>query len=153
MSLNTVRVFVISKLPWIKRHQRKLRDQERETPRDFIDRESHFVWGRRYLLKMVEVDRAPSVELSHSTMVLSVRPDTRRLRREQIVEEWLRANAPSRAAAGEEMGTSHWGGGQEHLHPSDENEVGKLQPPRRLDPSEYRSCEKAVRMPGIHRRA
>ena len=90
MTLNTVRVFTIAKLPWIKRQQKKLREQERESPREFIDRESHFVWGRRYLLKLVEADRAPSVELSHSKMVLSVRPDTGKLRREQIVEEWLR---------------------------------------------------------------
>jgi len=83
MNLNTVRVFTIAKLPWIKRQQKKLREQERESPREFIDRESHFVWGRRYLLKLVEADRAPSVELSHSRMVLSVRPDTRRPRREK----------------------------------------------------------------------
>ncbi len=90
MTLNTVRVFTIAKLPWIKHQQKKLHEQERESPREFIDRESHFVWGRRYLLKLVEADRAPSVELSHSKMVLSVRPDTGKLRREQIVEEWLR---------------------------------------------------------------
>jgi len=43
MSLDTVRVFAIAKLAWIKKQQRKLRDQERETPREYIDRESHYV--------------------------------------------------------------------------------------------------------------
>ena len=46
MSLDTVRVFAIAKLPWIKKQQRKLREQERETPREYIDRESHYVWGQ-----------------------------------------------------------------------------------------------------------
>jgi len=91
MNLNTIRLFAIAKLPWIKRQQKKLREQERESPREFINRESHFVWGRRYLLKLVEAARAPTVELSHSKMVLSVRPDTKRARREEVVEEWLRA--------------------------------------------------------------
>ena len=64
MSLETIRVFAISKLGWIKQEQRKLRGQERETPRDYVGRESHYVWGKRYLLKVVEVDAAPCVESS-----------------------------------------------------------------------------------------
>src|ERR1700745_1225661 len=60
MSLDTVRVFVIAKLPWIKKQQRKLLDQERETPREYIGRESHHVWGKRYLLKVVEGDQPAS---------------------------------------------------------------------------------------------
>ena len=74
MSLDTIRVFAISKLGWIKQQQTKLREQERETPREYLDRESHYVWGRRYLLKVIECDGAPSVELKHSRMLLRVRP-------------------------------------------------------------------------------
>src|ERR1700722_15917553 len=68
MSLNTVRVFAIAKLPWIKRQQQKLREQERETPREYVDRESHYVWGKRYLLKVIEINQPPSVELGHGWM-------------------------------------------------------------------------------------
>ena len=50
MSLDTIRVFAISKLGWIKQQQKKFREQERETPREYLDRESHYVWGKRYLL-------------------------------------------------------------------------------------------------------
>jgi len=49
MQLDTIRVFAISKLGWIKQQQTKLRQQERETPREYLDRESHYVWGKRYL--------------------------------------------------------------------------------------------------------
>jgi predicted metal-dependent hydrolase len=90
MSLDTVRVFAIAKLPWIKKQQNKLREQERETPREYIDRESHYVWGKRYLLKVIDADRSPSVELAHSRMVLCVRPGTARGRRNEILEEWYR---------------------------------------------------------------
>src|SRR6202040_325270 len=65
-SLDTIRVFAISKLSWIKRQQTKLRRQQRETPREFLDRESHYVWGKRYLLKVVESARTPSIELKHT---------------------------------------------------------------------------------------
>jgi predicted metal-dependent hydrolase len=90
MSLDTVRVFAIAKLPWIKKQQRKLREQERETPREYIDRESHSVWGKRYLLKVVEANRPVSVELSHGRMILHVRAGTSKEKRQAIVEEWLR---------------------------------------------------------------
>lgn len=70
----TIRVFAISKLGWIKQQQKKLRAQEREAPREYLDRESHYVWGKRYLLQVVEEDAAPNVELKHSKMLLQVRP-------------------------------------------------------------------------------
>jgi predicted metal-dependent hydrolase len=90
MSIDTVRVFAISKLGWIRRQQVKLREQERETPREYLDRESHYVWGKRYLLKVTECERPPSIELKHNRMHLSVRPGTDDSKRESIMEDWYR---------------------------------------------------------------
>ncbi len=90
MSLDTLRVFVISKLDWIKQQQKKLRGQARETPREYLNRESHYVWGKRYLLKVVEVDAAPEVELKPSSLILRVRPGTTREKKHAIVEGWYR---------------------------------------------------------------
>jgi len=90
MSLETIRVFAISKLAWIRQQQRKLQEQERETPREYLDRESHYVWGKRYLLKIVEADAAPSVEIKHSRLILRVRPGTAELKKRAIVEDWYR---------------------------------------------------------------
>src|ERR1700674_5696678 len=72
MNLETIRVFAISKLDWIKQQQKKLRAQQRETPREYLDRESHYVWGKRYLLQVIEYDAAPAVELKHGKMLLRV---------------------------------------------------------------------------------
>lgn len=90
MSADTLRVFAIAKLSWIRREQKKLREQVRETPRDFIDRESHYVWGRRYLLKVIDFEGRPSIELSHAHMILRVRPGAEHAKRQEIVEEWYR---------------------------------------------------------------
>ena len=90
MDVETIRVFVIAKLEWIKKQQSKLRSQVREAPREYLERESHLVWGRRYLLRVDEVDAPPAVELSHSTMILRVRPGTDTARRQAIVEAWYR---------------------------------------------------------------
>ncbi|MHB8763776.1 MAG: M48 family metallopeptidase [Deferrisomatales bacterium] len=90
MSLDTIRVFAISKLAWIKEQQKKLREQERETPREYLDRESHYVWGRRYLLTVTEENQPPSVTLQPGQLVLRVRPATEEPRRQELVEEWYR---------------------------------------------------------------
>jgi len=90
MNLDTVRVYAISKLGWIKQQQKKLRAQERETPREYLDRESHYVWGKRYLFRVIEGNESPSVELKHSRVLLRVRPGTDDEKRRAILEEWYR---------------------------------------------------------------
>ena len=92
-----VRAFAISKLGWIRKQQRKLQEQERETPREYLDRETHFVWGRRCLLRVVEHEAPPFVEWRQQRLTLSVRPNTPRERRAEILEAWYRAEL--RAAA------------------------------------------------------
>lgn len=90
MSIEAIRLFAISKLGWIKKQQRKLQAQERETRREYLERESHYVWGKRYLLTVVEADEPPSVELKHNRMELRLRPATNGNKRQAIVEGWYR---------------------------------------------------------------
>ncbi|HEU0179597.1 MAG TPA: SprT family zinc-dependent metalloprotease [Blastocatellia bacterium] len=90
MNFETIRVFAISKLDWIRRQQRKLQEQERETPREYLDRESHYVWGKRYLLKVASNDEAPAVELERNRMLLRVRPGASDEKKQAVVEEWYR---------------------------------------------------------------
>ena len=97
MKLDTIRVFAVSKLAWIRQQQRKLRTQERETPREYLDQESHYLWGKRYLLRISERDLAPGLALSHSRMILTVRAGTDEAAKEAIVALWYRQQI--RAAA------------------------------------------------------
>lgn len=90
MELDTIRVFAISKLGWIRKHQRDFRVQERETSREYLDRESHYVWGRRYLLKLEKAQGVPSVEIVHNRLVLRVPEETSTERKEKLLEEWYR---------------------------------------------------------------
>jgi hypothetical protein len=90
MDIDTIRVFAITKLGWIKSQQKKLLEQARETPREYLDRESHYLWGKRYLLKVVEKDAAPEVELKHNKMLFQIRPATTDERKQDILEAWYR---------------------------------------------------------------
>lgn len=71
MTLDRVRIFAISKLDWIRSQQRKLVAQEREAPREFLERESHYLWGKRYLLELRTSKGKPKVEISHKAIVIA----------------------------------------------------------------------------------
>jgi predicted metal-dependent hydrolase len=90
MSVDTIRIYAVSKLDWIKRQQRELREQEREARREYVDRESHYVWGRRYLLKVLEEDATAEVHVRPGAMVLKVRPGASEETRRALVASWYR---------------------------------------------------------------
>ncbi len=90
MSVETIRLFAISRLEWIRRQQAALREQERETPREYLDRESHYVWGRRYLLRIDKSGGRPSVEVKHNRLVLKVRPGNEPATKEAAIAQWYR---------------------------------------------------------------
>lgn len=86
-----IKLFAISKLSWIKRHQRQFETQERQSPRVFLTRESHHFEGKRYLLRIIEQDATPKVELNNKTHIdLYVRPNTTTEQRQIILNEWYR---------------------------------------------------------------
>ncbi len=99
MPLDTIRLFVISKLAWIRSQQRKLQTQERETPREFLNKESHYLWGKRYLLEICRADAAPAVSLTPRKLMLRVRPDADRARCDEVLDAWYRQQVRDAAQA------------------------------------------------------
>ena len=89
-SVETLRAFAVSRLVWIRQQRRKFHAQARETPREYLERESHFLWGRRYLLTMVEAEAAPDVTRRHRTLELRVRPGATAEQRHAVMAAWYR---------------------------------------------------------------
>lgn len=82
------RAYAISKLAWIRQQQKALKSQARESPRRYVTRESHQLWGRRHLLTVVEVDAKPQVTLDHRRIMLAVRPGSDAVKRAEVMHEW-----------------------------------------------------------------
>lgn len=82
------RAYAISKLGWIRLQQQALRDQARETQRQYVERESHRLWGRNHLLTIVEADAKPAVKLDHRQITLSVRPGGDAAKRAEVMHAW-----------------------------------------------------------------
>lgn len=91
MDLDTIRIYAISKLTWIKKQQAKIKSQKREAPREYLTKESHYYFGKRYLLKVIEHNLSPVVKLKHNIIELYIRPETSTEKRKEILEEWYRA--------------------------------------------------------------
>jgi len=86
--LEVARAYAISKLGWIREQQSKLHNQAREAPRKFVERESHYLWGRRHLLTIAYQDTKPSITLDHRRITLTVRPGSDAEKRSEIMHEW-----------------------------------------------------------------
>ena len=82
------RAYAISRLGWIRNQQYRFREQARESSRQYVERESHYLWGRRYLLSVREEDAKPSIKLGHRRITLTVRPGAGRTKREAVMHEW-----------------------------------------------------------------
>jgi predicted metal-dependent hydrolase len=86
-----VRMAVVSKLPWIRRQQRKIAGQERRSPKEFVSGESHYFRGNQYLLRVVYRDAPPMVAISEQTTIdMFVRTGSDAAKRERVMLEWYR---------------------------------------------------------------
>jgi predicted metal-dependent hydrolase len=89
--LDVARAYALSKLGWIRTQQQRFQQQARETPRQFVERESHLLWGRRYLLRVVHAEVKPQVTLDHQHITLTVRPGSTTAQRAAVLHAWHKA--------------------------------------------------------------
>lgn len=88
---HAVRLFAISKLGWIKKHQAKFENQERQSPREYVSGESHYLQGDRYLLNVIYKQGTPRVIVNSKKYIdLIVRPGSTTAQRERVMQNWYR---------------------------------------------------------------
>lgn len=86
-----IRLAVISRLTWIHKQRAKFENQDRQSEREFLTGESHYVVGRRYRLDVLEHDDAPLIRLrNRTTLEMRVRPGTDWRRRQAVLHGWYR---------------------------------------------------------------
>jgi predicted metal-dependent hydrolase len=86
--VEAARAYAISKLAWIRTQRARFSEQARESPRRFITRESHFLWGRRYLLSVEHRGAKPGVRLDHRRVTLIVHHGSTQAVRAKVMHEW-----------------------------------------------------------------
>ncbi|MEX0932907.1 MAG: SprT family zinc-dependent metalloprotease [Candidatus Pacearchaeota archaeon] len=92
MNDESIRLFIISKIPWIKKQKAKFERQKRQTKREFISGESHYFLGNRYRLNVIDTENKPRVEIKKKTHIdLYVKPNMSREQKEKMLESFYRA--------------------------------------------------------------
>ena len=92
MTEESIRLFLITKLPWIKQRVSQVLEQNRQSPRTYVSGENHYFKGRRYRLKVVNHTAAAKVELQgNEFIVMYVREKATEARRAEVLKEWYRA--------------------------------------------------------------
>jgi len=90
----TLELYVTSKIPWIRKQQRKFAGIDRQSPRQYINRESHFFLGKRYLLRVHETDhpnRYPKVVCKTKTYIdMFVKEGFTTEQKADLMKEWYR---------------------------------------------------------------
>jgi predicted metal-dependent hydrolase len=89
--VDVARAYAVTRLPWIRQQQARFRAQAREAPLRYVERESHYLWGRRHLLTVVERDAKPVVTVDHRRITLAVRPGTGVDKRREVMHAWHRS--------------------------------------------------------------
>lgn len=97
LSDTAIRMAVISRIPWIKRQQKDFADQPRQSERQWVSGETHYVWGRRYRLQVIERHGKHEVAIKGSSrLLLYVTPGTSPDNRASVLNEWYRQQMKER---------------------------------------------------------
>src|SRR5690348_15898030 len=94
-----VRLAVIQRLPWIKSHQRQLQDAVRQSPREMVTGESHYLWGMRLRLTVTERPGRPEITVAGQRLNLAVAPGSSTEQRIQALQSWQRSELRGRIQA------------------------------------------------------
>jgi predicted metal-dependent hydrolase len=91
MSDEAIRLFIVSKLGWIQKHREKFENLPKETPREYLEGESHYFQGRQYHLRIHETTGAGYVECNGTTHLdLYVKGGSDKAYRERVLNDWYR---------------------------------------------------------------
>ena len=150
--IDVARAYAITKIGWIRQQQGKLAQQAREAPRQFVGRETHYLWGRRHLLRVTECEGKPVVRLDHRTIHLQVRPGST-LETRAKVDTQLAPQASSRRGPplDQEVGKPDWCRSPRLFPAAHEDQMGKLQRGTADHSSEYGVGQETPGFAGVRR--
>lgn len=87
---DAIRLAVVQRLPWIKKQREQLQAAERQSEREMVTGESHYVWGQRLRLKLIEGAGRPHIDVVDSRIQMSVPEGTDDAYRRKLLESWYR---------------------------------------------------------------
>jgi predicted metal-dependent hydrolase len=91
MTLDAIRVAVVTRISWVKRAQKQISLAPRQSPREMVEGESHYYLGRRYRMRVVERAGAAAISIpNRSTIVLACSPGASLDSKRNALDVWYR---------------------------------------------------------------
>ncbi len=91
MSETAIRTAVIQRIPWIRKQQRAFAAQARQSQRQMVSGECHYLWGRAYRLSVIERQGRHEVAAAgHNRLNLFVQPETTVKNRAETLDRFYR---------------------------------------------------------------
>lgn len=92
MNDDAIRIFIITKLGWIKKQQEKYKNQLRQCEREYVSGESVYLWGKRYRLDVMYSNAYNNVKIKGNKLIFQVRGASTKDQREKVLNDWYRKN-------------------------------------------------------------
>lgn len=92
---DTIRLAVVQRLPWIRRQRKEMAGAARQSTREMVTGESHYVWGMRKRLNVIERPGTPHIELDGARLVLYASVNSTAEQRRAVLDRWYRAQLRS----------------------------------------------------------
>jgi len=87
----SIRLFIISKIPWIRKQQKFFVKQERQTPRKYVTGETHYIFGKAYRLNVIKSNETSKIITTRKTHIdLYVKKNSTILQRKKLFEKFYR---------------------------------------------------------------
>lgn len=86
----TIKLFAVSKWAWIKDNIETVKNQTRIPPKDYISGESHYLFGKRYMLKVVEGKKSSIDKEGVNKLIMTVRKNATKDSKKRLMESWYR---------------------------------------------------------------
>lgn len=86
----TIKLFAISKWSWIKDNIDVIKRQIRIPPKEYISGESHYLFGKRYMLKVIESRKSSLTIEGVNKILMTVRKNATKDSKKKLMEDWYR---------------------------------------------------------------
>lgn len=87
---DTIRLAIVQRLPWIKRQREQLQKADRQSRREMLSGETHYVWGQRFQLDVSRTSGHYRVETKGKTLSVVTPEGTDADGRRSTLDRWYR---------------------------------------------------------------